>query len=500
MKSYFPRLIRLAVWSSALALLASACAPLPNPAPDRSAPAKPADTPTPTPQITPLPTRQLFEPGQLVDYTVQTGDTLPALAIRFNTSEEEIRAANPIIPISATTLPPGMPMKIPIYYLPLWGTSYQIIPDQLFINGPAQIGADTQKFVASQPGWLKFYQEYIADGSRTGAELVDIVARHYSVSPRLLLAILDYQTGALSRTDFPTDLAPYFMGSRDYAHKSLYLQLGWAANLLNDGYYSYRQGKLPSFEHLDGRLERPDPWQNAATVAIQYYFSRIVDGPTYDLAISGEGLAKTYSLLFGNPWKAAPPHIPGSLTQPELRLPFEPDRVWAYTGGPHTGWGDAQPYAALDFAPPSLVSGCVDTDQWVTAIAPGVIAFAEPGLAILDLDGDGDIRTGWTIFYLHLATRDEIAQGAIVKAGDHMGHPSCQEGHATGTHIHIARLFNGEWIPAGGIGGNILAFNMEGWEARAGDQAYVGTLVKFGQVLHACTCSDVTSQLASSFK
>src|SRR5690606_9995243 len=47
---------------------------------------------------TPLPTRPAFAPGELVDYTAQTGDTLPALALRFNTSVDEILAANPFIP------------------------------------------------------------------------------------------------------------------------------------------------------------------------------------------------------------------------------------------------------------------------------------------------------------------------------------------------------------------------------------------------------------------
>ena len=75
----------------------------------------------PTPKYEPAPTseRPKYAPGELVDYIAQNGDTLPALAARFNTSVEEIREANPIIPLDATTMPPGFPMKIPIYYLPL---------------------------------------------------------------------------------------------------------------------------------------------------------------------------------------------------------------------------------------------------------------------------------------------------------------------------------------------------------------------------------------------
>ena len=42
---------------------------------------------------TPYISRPEYKPGELVDYTVQTGDTIPGLARRFNTSEEEILAA-----------------------------------------------------------------------------------------------------------------------------------------------------------------------------------------------------------------------------------------------------------------------------------------------------------------------------------------------------------------------------------------------------------------------
>jgi LysM repeat protein len=103
-------------------------------------------------QATPLAARPLYQPGELVDYIAQTGDTLPALAARFNTSLQEILETNPVIPTEVTTLPPGFPMQIPIYYLPMWGSAYQILPDSLFINGPAQTDFDTVSFVASHPG------------------------------------------------------------------------------------------------------------------------------------------------------------------------------------------------------------------------------------------------------------------------------------------------------------------------------------------------------------
>ena len=111
---------------------------------------------------TALPTRPEYSPGELVDYTCQTGDNLPALAARFNTTEMEIRKANPVLPKDVTTLPPGLPLKIPIYYRALWGTSYQIIPDGLYVNGPAQKDFDAVAFVDNMPGWFKNYRVWVA--------------------------------------------------------------------------------------------------------------------------------------------------------------------------------------------------------------------------------------------------------------------------------------------------------------------------------------------------
>ena len=187
-------------------LLAS-CVPLTEPGP--GLPTQPVES-TPTlqagnlPLPTPMPDRPAYTPGELVDYTVQTGDNLPALAVHFNTTVKEIRAANPIIPVDATTLPPGMPMKIPIYYLAMWGSPFHILPDDLFVNGPAQIGFDTVKFVNSQPGWLRNYQDAANGEIVSGGEMIDVVATNFSISPRFLLALVEYQTGASEPADSPT--------------------------------------------------------------------------------------------------------------------------------------------------------------------------------------------------------------------------------------------------------------------------------------------------------
>jgi len=380
----------------------SACAPVTTPTPDII---KNFITPLPpTPEITPTSGRSQYSAGELVDYTAQDGDSLPALAARFNTTVEEIRQANPIIPADATTMPPGFPMKIPIYFLPLWGTEFKSIPDSAFVNGPSQIGFNTSAFLAESNGWFKNYRAYAGDKNRTGAEVIDYVAANYSVSPRLLLAVLEYQTGAVTNPSPPT--ARYMLNFRRTFYDTPYLQLVIAANTLNNGYYNWRAGQLTEFELSDETILRPDPWQNAGSVALQYYFSRIKTGSDFYASIGPSGLAQTYQTLFGDPWVNPPILIPGSLQQPALRFPFLPDHIWAYTGGPHTGWGSGAPFAAVDFAPGSDTTGCynVTSDQFAAAMADGLVVRSSIDGISIDLDQDGDERTGWVLYYLHLAT------------------------------------------------------------------------------------------------
>jgi LasA protease len=450
----------------------------------------PTQAPTPAPLTTPLPTRPAYSPGELVDYAAQPGDSLAALAAHFGTDVNAIRAANPILPRDVTTLPSGLPMKIPVYFNPTWGSPYQILPDSLFVNGPAQIGFNIEQFVNSRPGWLKNYEAYTGDQQRRGGQLVQYVAENFSVSPRLLLAIIEYQTGALSQSgSVPEEKYP--LGFVDAYHQGLYRQLVWAANQLNNGYYGWRTGSLTSIERLDGRLEAPDPWQNAATVGLHYYYASLLRGAAYEQAIHGAGLINTYTQLFGDPWKDVQANIPGSLTQPEMLFPFTSGSAWTFTGGPHTGWGEGEPLAALDFAPPSVVGGCSPSEDPTTAMAAGLIVRTEPAEAVLDLDADGDERTGWVIFYLHLALEGVPTVGTHLNAGDAIGFPSCEVGRATGTHVHVARKYNGEWIPADGA----IPFNLEGWLAKQGKSAYEGSLVRFSRTVTACVCSNMNSQV-----
>ena len=463
--------------------------------PEEESPGEPTPTkPQPGPTPTPLPDRPTYLPGELVEYTAQTGDALPALAARFNTTIEEILAANPMIPDDASTMPPGLPMQIPIYYRSFWGTPFKMIPDSQFINGPATIDFDVVEFTGETNGWINLHSEYALGEERTGPELINLVATNYSISPRLLLALSEYLANALTFPTLPDNWNEYPFGYRNPMSQGYYRQMLWAANQLNQGYYLYREGDLLEFELADGTLERPDPWQNAATVSLQHLFSLIMPAGQYRHAISPDGFAKTWETLYGEPWENDEPHIPGSLTQPGMVLPYPAGETWAYTGGPHTAWGDGAPAAAIDFAPSSDITGCYISNDWTVAVADGIISRAQPGIVMLDLDGDGDERTGWVVFYLHLEGREMIPAGTEVSTGDPLGHPSCEGGNATGTHVHMARKYNGEWIMAD----SPVPWVLEGWRTVAGERLYEGTLERFGEVIMASEFSTLDTNLTAT--
>jgi hypothetical protein len=316
--------------------------------------------------------------------------------------------------------------------------------------------------------------------------MVDYVALNYSINPRLLLALLEFQGGALTQ---PTPaMKKNLLGFNRTYWDTPYLQLVLAANTLNNGYYGWRAGNLLEFEDAGEILIRPDPWQNAGSVAIQYYFSHMLFGDKYMAATGPEGLIRTYREFFGDPWVDAQALIPVSLQQPELTLPFPYGQTWSYTGGPHTGWGTGEPWAAVDFAPPSDKSGCFipQEENYVIAMADGLVVRSSIDGLALDLDMDGDERTGWVIFYLHLATETRAPVGSELMAGDLIGYPSCAGGHSTGTHVHIARKYNGEWI----IADSALPLNLDGWIAHSSGREYFGTLTKGNLSVTACECGD----------
>jgi LasA protease len=427
------------------------------------------------------------------DYFTQSGDTLSALASRFQISEKEIVDQNPSISslVESTTLEQGIPLQVKTQNETASRFSIHLIPNVYLIYGPTQMDFDVDDFVNQSTGWLKSYVDQSSGNAVSGLQILKGTAENYSISPRLLLALLEYHLQALSKSSTP---ASFYLGSEEPNRKTLGKQLSWAANKLNNGYYGWREGVQTQFTDSSGVTLLLNPRDNAASVALIYYFSQFMSGSELEQSLSPEGFLSTYQALFGEIDQNADrvnPLIPENLQQPELILPLQPGIKWALTGGPHSGWGIGFPYAAIDFAPPAETAGCDPSPYWAIAVADGIISRSDNGTLVLDLDGDGKSQTGWTIQYLHIAPYRTFSIGTLVQKGDPLGHPSCLGGNSSGRNLHIARLYNGEWIPSGGV----IPLNLGGWVASYGEKEYKGSLTKLEISLKSSSSGEWFSQL-----
>jgi murein DD-endopeptidase MepM/ murein hydrolase activator NlpD len=414
--------------------------------------------PTPNPTRSGVPEVAIL-PGQT--YTVQPGDTLAIIASAAGVTIDSIMTANSLA--NPNLLEVGQVLVIPDTSAPVAttgstvsGPNFKIAPDSEVVYSPAAASFNLATYVKLKPGFLRAYSDELNDEFVSGVELVDEVARSYSVNPRLLLAIMEYRSEWLSEATVSEQAQQYPMGLIDPGREGLYPQLLDAANYLNEGYYGWKYRGLSVLTFPDGRTVNLAPDLNPGTAAIQYFFSRFNNLERWRIDVGETGFFQTYLSLFGDPFISAyEPIIPPGLAQPTLSFPFPANETWYFTGGPHGGYNAGSAWASIDFAPPppsdellAQQGFCYTSPFWVTAVAPGVIARSGKGYVILDLDMDGNEFTGWTIVYLHLKDNADLAQtGTVVSVGDPIGHPSCDGGFSTATHLHFGRRYNGEWVP-----------------------------------------------------
>jgi LasA protease len=466
-------------------------------------------TPGPTPTLAPLtilvPTRKPDAPlvtptadyphalptarQTAQQYIVAAGDTLGSIAQVYGISVNELEQANSLNNASVINI--GQTINVPAPSQGTAGSAFKVIPDSELVYGPASAPFDIDGFIQARKGYLASYTQDVNGETLTGAQVVQRVAQDYSVNPRLLLAVLDYRSKWVSSEKPASGTADFPMGYVDPNRSGLYHQLAWTANQLNRGYYLWRANAIGSWVLGDGSIVPIDPTINAGTAGVQGFFSVLDDRQTWNTDVNAFGLFQTYFFLFGNPFDLAiEPLLPPNLSQPRLDWPFAHGSSWAFTGGPHAGWDSGSAWAALDFAP-SDVTGCAMSQEWVTAAVNGFIVRASNGAVIEDLDGDGFEQTGWDVLYMHMAAQDRVQPGTYVTVGDHIGHPSCEGGVANAAHLHLARKYNGEWMPADGT----LPFVLSGWTSKGNGVEYDGTLERGTSVLAAAEGTTENNQI-----
>ena len=416
-------------------------------------------------------------------YKTQQSDTLPALAKRFDVPEESILAD---FPISETgLLPIGIQLQIPDIlegYLPY---KAPILPDSEVIYGPSVGDFNIADYIRSANGFLATYEEQVKEKTLSGIEIVEYVSIATSTNPRLLLAFLEYQSGWVF--GFPPgaqdDRYPIGFGATN--DTGLYKELMITAKVLAQGFYGWRDGSRLDISFYGGKSARLAPQLNAGSSALMALFGSIYPQAVWETHLFGENsFLDFYQEMFGDSASraaAVEPYLSHTTQQPELMLPFAPGGNWSFTGGPHMTWQTGTPKGAVDFAPVTGEPACAVSRWWATAAAPGLVVRSDWNVVALDLDGDGDEGTGWVLIYMHISEQDRPPEGIWLESDDNVGHPSCEGGSSTGTHLHFARKYNGEWL---GVM-DPLPMVLSGWRVFAGERRYEGFMQKGDQIVTA---------------
>jgi len=345
-----------------------------------------------------------------------------------------------------------------------------MLPDSELVYGPTLYGFDTAEFVAAKGGYLASYSELVGGQPLTAAEIIDQIALEYSVGPRVLLALIQMQSGWVTNASPKDTSTPLGSGQ-----PGLYGALAATADSLNAAYYAHRHGDASILVLSDGSaIEIPDV--NAATFALLAHLTTNETGETWAGLQAPTLFYVAWTSLFGDPYdfNTAQP-LPEEIPQIELELPFASGSVWFFIAGPHSPIGEGAARAAIDLAPPPAdQTGCYPSTEPVLAAAKGKVLLSSASGVLVDLDGDGFAGTGWANVYGNLSSAQRVAAGEKVEAGQHLGFPSCEGGVPTQSRVVFSRRYNGEWIPADFASAPMV---LGGWSVVAGEDPYEGWMI-----------------------
>lgn len=302
------------------------------------------------------------------------------------------------------------------------------------------------------------------------AEAISHWAGYSSISPKVLIALMEQQTGVISRAQKGVPNRPFGNLSRANGFAE---QVRDVAHQLATKLYA--RATAPGAALADqAEFATAAPGTTNAS-------SANTDNPLYALFENRMGIdanlnqsltdfAQTYQRLFGQPFNLY--QTRGALYAPSLagpangvlNFPFPAGATW-YVGGAHTDTGQGNyPLSSLDM---SLGGGwgSNQSNVWVSASAGGTFkrhssCFAEVVHA-----------NGWSTTYYHLMNI-QYNSGAAVSKGVRIANPAntkaqalCNGGHSTGPHEHWSLKNNGSYYHLNGV-------YLSGWQITATGTSY----------------------------
>lgn len=307
-------------------------------------------------------------------------------------------------------------------------------------------GFDIEKFLGARAPHLLPYAEVISHWSG-----------YTSISPQVLIALIELQSGAVSspNLDKESEARPF-------------------------GKLSDKSGFAEQVQDVADRLAN-DLYSNKASLSGRSEFGGNVTADPLEalLARTGRSAAvgdateaysdfvAVYNRLYAEPWAARTKSsvvvkaIPPSAL---LQMPYPRGARW-HVGGTHTSSGSGNyPMGSLDMS----VGGGWGSNQsgnWVVAAAGGQVKrHSSCHIEVVH-------SSGWSTTYYHMMNLQQ-ATGATVTANQRLGNPAntkgqalCNGGSSTGPHQHFSLKYNGSYSHLDGV-------SLSGYAIKAGRYSY----------------------------
>lgn len=321
--------------------------------------------------------------------------------------------------------------------------------DQRFMYEPGFYAPQIQAFLDAQPGPLKRLSFPVGDQQHRFAEVLVGQSCYYSVNPKVLLALLEFQGGLLSSTAPTSEQFAWAMGFHgDNGNwRGTTAQVRWAVRQIFQAKRDFLQQMPLTFS--DGSSMPPPSGMRLS----EYAVARVLAPTMGPGALPGalRAFLETYMRLFDDP--RVPPSDWPTPANPFLTRPMERNaRVTSFfdhdvpllnkSGSVLTYWGREETDIAFAYD---------GHDGWDYALAPPdmALAAAEGDVVFAGRADDNcatravivDHRNGYRTLYWHLA-RVDVTIGDRVSRRQPVGVVG-ESGCARGPHLHFGVQFLG---------------------------------------------------------
>jgi murein DD-endopeptidase MepM/ murein hydrolase activator NlpD len=366
-------------------------------------------------------------------------------------------------PVSGTAVPPPAAPRS------------ALIDQQRFFYEPDFYATHIQAYLETQPGPLKSYRTMVGSREHSFAEILASQTSLYSINPKVVLALIEQQSGMLTTASPSEEQQKFMLGFRSEEEKreGWLAQLRWAIRELHRAQRDYPSG--PELAYAD----KSHSALPSGMTLVDYAIARVLAATTTADALptkldgGSRSFVATYTRLFSDP--RDPPIDWPEPAAPFLSLPMEaPHETTSFfdhdtpflsqSGSIVTYRGDRDEQLSYD-----------GHDGWDYGMLPPepVLAAADGTVVFAGNSDDGcgvakvviiDHGNGYRTLYWHL-TQPTVEVGPVER-GQQIG-TAGSSGCATGPHLHFQVQYLGhDTDPAGWCGPR----NADPWAAHPAGQ------------------------------